>query len=104
MPKGDIGHGRYPVPFTDLTKCLDNKGKEVRVTLRSGRVFTGAIWSVMYPRVNTRLDPVLYLRTIGTSLVPYTFKKVRLGNVQPFKASNIVKFEYLWEIEAGAPT
>ena len=99
MPKGDIGHGRYPIPFTDLTKCLDNKGKEIRITLRSGRVFTGIIWSVVYPRVNIYLDPVLHLRTIGTRLVPHAFKKVKLGNVQPFKASNIVKFEYLWEME-----
>jgi hypothetical protein len=90
--------GRFKVPTEDLKKCEANKGKDVRITLRSGLVYTGMIWSTSPSHVGGS-DPILTLRIWGAGLRATTRNGVVGGAKQPFKAASIVKFEYLWEVE-----
>jgi len=88
--------GRSKVPYEDLAKCKRNKGKDVRVTLASGLVYEGTIWNVLMPKKNG-LDPSLHIKIWNGGLASKNRRGMPSGIIQPFRASSIIRFEYLWE-------
>jgi hypothetical protein len=87
---------RKKVPFAELAKCDANIGKELRVTMQSGKVYEGMIWNVMYSK-RVGIDPVLNIRVWGNGLLVKAKYGMRGGLVIPLRASSITKFEFLWE-------
>lgn len=89
---------QFKVPYDDIKKCNANRGKDIRVTLRSGSVYSGTIWAVLPPKKD-KVEWFIQVQVWGEGLVVRKRNGLISCTMMGFKSSYITKFEYLWELE-----
>jgi hypothetical protein len=97
MPTKGGNVARPRNPMADIKKCERNIGKDVRLTMRSGTIIEGTIWSIFYPVYKDGKSIGIHVRVWDSGLASKNRHGLPSGLVIPVHARFVAKFEYLWE-------